>query len=727
MKKSFLRFTAAGSLLLTAVSPSAVLAETSSFFQYGEEELSVSQIAQYDSMAGEGGTEIMAYDAGSEKAFITNGAEAGLDIVSFSSLGSGQYQQLESRKRIQVSEFGLEQVDDITSVAAHPNEDLIALSVVSAPKTDPGYVVFLTKDGEYIKAVQAGALPDMVTFTPDGTKLLAANEGEPSDDYRVDPEGSISIIDIMEGSPAAEAKTLSFSEDKLDESVRTSSRGTVLQQLEPEYITITEDSRTAYAALQENNAIAEINLETETIDSVKGLGVKDHSVPGNELDGVENGSMEIETLPLLGLYMPDAIDTFTADGQTYIVTPNEGDARDYEAYSEEVEIGDIIDSIDLNADHYEGYTQEELDERIENGLLEKMEDTEITAENGEVDGTYEALYSYGARSFSIFDAETMDLVYDSGSEIEEITAEALPEHFNTNNDELEFNGRSDAKGPEPETTVTGEVDGTTYAFTALERFSAVMVYDITDPADASFVTMMSSRDFSEDIAGDVAPEGLTFISASDSSTGEALLAATHEMSGTIAVYELSGKTGENGSVFQDIDKDYWAYPHIKELQENGIVTGRTDGTFAPSEEVTRAQFAVMLSRALDLEQDSDRDGVFEDVPEWAADEVKAVYEAGIATGKTNGRFVPQDSITREQMAAMLVRAYEYQTGETAEAAEISYNDRDSISSYAHDSVEKAAGLEWMTGTGDGMFQPKEASTRAQAAKVISMLKHDLEE
>ncbi|MFZ4453162.1 choice-of-anchor I family protein [Salibacterium aidingense] len=727
MKKSFLRFTAAGSLLLTAVSPSAVLAETSSFFQYGEEELSVSQIARYDSMAGEGGTEIMAYDAGSEKAFITNGAEAGLDIVSFSTLGSGQYQQLESRKRIQVSEFGLEQVDDITSVAAHPNEDLIALSVVSAPKTDPGYVVFLTKDGEYIKAVQAGALPDMVTFTPDGTKLLAANEGEPSDDYRVDPEGSISIIDIMEGSPAAEAKTLSFSEDKLDESVRTSSRGTVLQQLEPEYITITEDSRTAYAALQENNAIAEINLETETIDSVKGLGVKDHSVPGNELDGVENGSMEIETLPLLGLYMPDAIDTFTADGQTYIVTPNEGDARDYEAYSEEVEIGDIIDSIDLNADHYEGYTQEELDERIENGLLEKMEDTEITAENGEVGGTYEALYSYGARSFSIFDAETMDLVYDSGSEIEEITAEALPEHFNTNNDELEFDGRSDAKGPEPETTVTGEVDGTTYAFTALERFSAVMVYDITDPADASFVTMISSRDFSEDIAGDVAPEGLTFISASDSSTGEALLAATHEMSGTIAVYELSEKTGENGSVFQDIDEDYWAYPHIKELQENGIVTGRADGTFAPSEEVTRAQFAVMLSRALDLEQDSDRDGVFEDVPEWAADEVKAVYEAGIATGKTNGRFFPQDPITREQMAAMLVRAYEYQTGETAEAAEISYNDRDSISSYAHDSVEKAAGLEWMTGTGDGMFQPKEASTRAQAAKVISMLKHDLEE
>ena len=255
---------------------------------------------------------------------------------------------------------------------------------------------------------------------------------------------------------------MTFKGVPLDEKVRVSSKGTTLQQLEPEFITVSDDSKRAYVSLQENNAIATVDLENDVIIDVKGLGFKDHSLPGNELDGKRNDKTEIENLPLLGIYMPDAIDTFTAGGKTYIVTPNEGDARDYEAYSEEASIGDIADQIQLNADHYEGYTQEELDQLVKDGLFDEMKKTNITTEMGKnEEGKFEALYSYGGRSFSIFDADTMELVYDSGSEFERITAEALPEYFNTTNDEIAYDKRSSAKGPEPETVVTGVIDDVT--------------------------------------------------------------------------------------------------------------------------------------------------------------------------------------------------------------------------------------------------------------------------
>ena len=553
LKHTFITSIAAAGLLFSSGQAYNVLAEDpSSFFQYKGGHLKVSQVGQYDSGAGEGGTEILAYDENLNRAFVTNGAESALDILSFKSLESGEFKTIESSKRVYLKDFGIENVNDITSVASHPTKDMIALSVVSNPKTDPGYVVLLTKDGEYLTKVQVGALPDMVTFTPDGTKLLSANEGEPNDDYSIDPEGTISIIDLTsildQENLASEtlkdltARTLTFEGVHLDENVRVNSKGSTLQQLEPEYISVSDDSKWAYVTLQENNAIATVNLETNTIIDVKGLGVKDHSLPGNELDGKRDGQTKIERLPLLGLYMPDAIDTFTVGNKTYIVTANEGDARDYDAYSEEASIKDIADRIQLNADNYGGYNQKQLDRLVERGLLDELAKTNITLENGlNEEGKYEALYSYGGRSFSIFDAETMELVYDSGNEFEEITAKALPNYFNTTNDEIDYDKRSSAKGPEPETAITGEVNGITYGFIALERTSGVMVYDLSNPKKPKFVTFISSRDFSEDVKGDVSPEGLHFIPAETSPTGKALLAATHEVSGTVAVYELDTK------------------------------------------------------------------------------------------------------------------------------------------------------------------------------------------
>lgn len=512
--------------------PASVTTTEPPLVNLNPENLSVSQIGRYDSGQGETGTEILAYDTERKLAFVTNGAVGGYDILSFAGLESGKFTAVDSEKRVVLADYGITEVKDITSIASHPTEDLIAITAVNDPKTDNGHIVFATKDGKYVKHVEVGALPDMVTFTPDGTKAIVANEGEPSDDYSADPEGSISIIDLK----TFEVKTLTFTEEMLDSKVRVDSQGTKLEQLEPEYITVSADSTTAYVSLQENNAIATVNLVTGTILDVKGLGVKDHSVVGNELDAIEDGKILIEKQPILSFFMPDAIDTFSVADQTYIVTPNEGDARDYDAYSEEKKLSKIGKAVKLKAEHYVGYTQDELDAFD----LTTLADYKVTIENGlSADGTsYEALYGYGGRSFSIFKADTMELVYDSGNDFETIIAENMPEQFNISNDKLTVDARSKAKGPEPETVVTGQIGEKTYAFIALERFSGIMVYDLSNPTAPEFVTLVSSRDFSADVAGDVAPEGLQFIPADKSPTGKALLAATNEMSGTVAVYEF---------------------------------------------------------------------------------------------------------------------------------------------------------------------------------------------
>ncbi|WP_456276263.1 choice-of-anchor I family protein [Bacillus sp. AK128] len=706
LKKSFVSVLTAG-VILSAGTPFNALADAPSFYQYEAGTLHLSQIAQYDSGVGEAGTEILAYDEKTHTAFVTNGAESAFDIVSFNSLETNQFQTISSNKRVYLKEFGIDSVKDITSVASHPTEDLVALSVVSKTKTDPGYIVFLTKKGEYITKVQVGSLPDMVTFTPDGKKVVVANEGEPADDYAVDPEGSISIIDIQDGVTKDKALShtlLKFTNDLLDERVRVSSKGTVAQQLEPEYVTVSSDSKIAYVSLQENNAIATVDLEKMKIVSVKGLGMKDHSVKGNELDAIENGEFKLEKQPLLGYYMPDAIDLLEVNGKTYILTPNEGDSRDYDGYSEEVSIGDIADKIKLNAENYAGYTQEELDQLVADGLLETLAGTDVTAENGLVNGVYESLHSYGARSFTIFDAANMELVFDSGSDFEKITNEAFPKYFNTDNDEIEMDKRSSAKGPEPESIVTGKVGNQTYAFIGLERISAIMVYDVTNPAKAKFVSMVSSRDFSEDIKGDVAPEGLRFIPAEKSPTGNALLAATHEMSGTVAVYEIARNTEEKLYSFKDVTENHWSYEYVKDLYNKELILGTSKTTFSPDHHITFGQISNILSRAF---------------PEYSSQDLTTLI---VAQGIIPAEEIRADKkITREQLATVLVYAYETVTGTKIEPSSFTYTDASLISDYAKVSVQKAHELEIMSGYADDTFHPENLATRAQAAKVISLL------
>lgn len=113
--------------------------------------------------------------------------------------------------------------------------------------------------------VEVGYLPDMLIFTPDGRRILVANEGE-----RVgiaDPEGSVSIIDVGRGIEKANVKTVSFRSyndrraELLAEGVRIfPDAATVAQDFEPEYISVSADGKTAWVTLQENNSIAILQI-----------------------------------------------------------------------------------------------------------------------------------------------------------------------------------------------------------------------------------------------------------------------------------------------------------------------------------------------------------------------------------------------------------------------------------------------------------------------------------
>jgi hypothetical protein len=235
------------------------------------------------------------------------------------------------------------------------------------------------------------------------------------------------------------------------------------------------------------------------------------------------------------MYQPDTIASFVADGKTWLVTANEGDSRDYKGFSEEARIA----KLKLDPAAFPNAAELQKDEAL--GRLKVT--TTLGDKNG--DGLHEELYVYSARSFSVWDAEGK-LVADTGAEIETILAERMPDQFNSNS---EKNGsaddRSDDKGPEPEGVAVGTVDGKPYAFVGLERVGGIMIHDLSTPAKPRFIDYVNTRDFKGDpkagTAGDLAPEGLVFISAEDSPIGKPLLVATFEVSGTTTVFEVVGR------------------------------------------------------------------------------------------------------------------------------------------------------------------------------------------
>ncbi|MGD9018717.1 MAG: choice-of-anchor I family protein [Desulfuromonadales bacterium] len=480
----------------------------------------------------EGAAEISAYDAATKRLFITNADANTLDVVSISNVN---FPALDFT--IDLSPYG----DGVNSVAV--KNGILAVAVEAKPKQDPGVVVFFDVDGQHLNTLTVGALPDMLTFTPDGEKILVANEGEPDDDYIKDPEGTVSIIDLSAGVANltnADVTTVGFTSFNGQdlEPIRIFGPGaTVAEDLEPEYIAVSGDSSTAWVTLQENNAIAVIDINAAAVTALVPLGTKDFNVIQNAIDASNrDGRINIKPWPVVGMYQPDSIAGYEVDGQTYLLIANEGDARDYDGYSEEARVED--EGTDFKVDPAAYPNIEDLKDEAALGRLN------ITTATGDFDGDgdIDLLHAYGGRSFSILNAAG-EMIYDSGSDFERIVALVNPENFNSTNDENDsFDNRSDDKGPEPEGLTVGLVDGRHYAFIGFERVGGIVVYDISNPIAPQFLQYINNRDFSGDAAsgtaGDLGPEGLLFISPDESPIKQPLLIVTNEVSGTTTIYRI---------------------------------------------------------------------------------------------------------------------------------------------------------------------------------------------
>lgn len=529
----------------TTTSLAAGQIETTEF--PGAMDITMSVVGHYDSGSGEGGTEIVAYAKKAMKMFVVNGEEKSLDIVDLSTLKNAPQQPLKAAMRIPLETLTKTGAKDLTSVAVAPDESFVAITLPADPKQSPGSLVLLDLNGGHIATYKTGALPDMVKITPDSKMILVANEGEPNDSYTIDPEGSVTIVDVTAGVAKGVITEVTFdNEGIIEPTVRKSNeKATYAQNLEPEYIDV--QGTMAYVVCQESNAVATLDLTTKKFVKVHSLGTKDYSVKGNELDPSDkDDAIAFGNYPVLGMYQPDGVDVVTIGGKTYLFTANEGDAQDYDGYSEEGRGADIADKVKLDAGNYAGYTQAELDALVADGLFEedKLGRLKITTANGKnAEGYYTALYGYGARSFAIFDVSDMSLVYDSGSHIERTMAKVKPAYFNTTDDKLAFDNRSDDKGPEPENVVVGTVGNTPYAFVGLERSGGIMVYDVADPTKPEFELYTTTRAYDDSMGGDLAPEGMTFVAAADSPTGKALLLVANEVSGTVVLYEVTERTG----------------------------------------------------------------------------------------------------------------------------------------------------------------------------------------
>lgn len=525
-------------------------------------------VGRWVSGSGLGGAEISAFDAKSKRMFVTNGATNRIDIVSIK----------DPKKPVLFGRINLAKkgVTGIQSVAT--KDGLVAIATqVSSDKAAPGKIFLADVNGKLISAapngIVVGSLPDSVHFSPNGQYIVSADEAEPTSycltngvlPTSTDPNGSVSIIDLS--APKLKATVVDFSEfnERKNALIYAGARvfgpnATVAQDLEPEYITISNDSQYAYVTLQENNAIATIDLTTKKVVGINGLGFKNFAQSG--LDASDKDSaVNIAPLNVFGMYQPDAIAQVTRGETTYLFTANEGDAREYPCLmggtstttleSEDVRFGkNAASSVDST-----------LKSDAVAGRLKVTPFTPASVAGAPVTGstTVSAAYSFGARSFSVWQASNnegvfpLTRVYDSGSSIEQYLSTARPAYFNSDWNTTTglinaVDARSPSKGPEPEGLAVGRAYGRTWMVLGLERDGGLMLYDVTNPAEPIFKSYLNTSNPTGNLlqstktkaaAGDVSPEGILFVSPQESPNGIAMVIVSYELSGTVGIYQFS--------------------------------------------------------------------------------------------------------------------------------------------------------------------------------------------
>ncbi|PTP59097.1 alkaline phosphatase [Vibrio splendidus] len=530
--------------------------------------------APFDTSAAE----IVSYDSCTDKLYVVNAQAQKVDVLSMNSASeptsSGSI-DLQSAAAASGVDIGV-----ANSVSTH--QGLVAVAIENADKQQNGIIALYRSDTlELITTYTAGALPDMVSFSKDGRYIASANEGEPNADYSIDPEGSVTLVDLSSGPLQATVTQIDFKafnqgqprHAELADKVRLSApNATVAQDLEPEYLTFADNGK-LYVALQENNALAAIDVASAQVDAILGLGGKPWDNAKLDASNKDKNIGNLQSYAMLeGLYMPDSITSYSVDGNTYIVTANEGDGREYGIKTTQ----EMCDEkgFEWDGDDYKGtenYTTEKdfciayvdevrgkkLDVDANHPLAGALKDNKQLARLKVIKprGTLAAdqkVQAFGSRSFSIWD-ESGELVFDSGDDFARIVLEQDPANFNSTNDNNQSgDDRSDDKGVEPEAIEVAEINGKHYAFVGLERQGGIMVYDVTQPKSASFISYLNNRDFTQPVctkvdedgdcdndiynskAGDLGPESIKYFTRS----GNHFIAVGNEVSGSTSVYRV---------------------------------------------------------------------------------------------------------------------------------------------------------------------------------------------
>ena len=522
--------------------------------------------------------EIVSYDSCTDKLYVVNAQAKKVDVLSMNADSSPN-----SEGSIDLQSAALASGINIgaaNSVSTH--QGLVAVAIENADKQQNGIIALYRSDTlDLITTYTTGALPDMVSFSKDGRYVASANEGEPNSDYTIDPEGSVTLVDLANGPMQAKVTQIDFKAfnqgqpryKELTDKVRISAlNATVAQDLEPEYLTFSDNGK-LYVALQENNALAAIDVATAEVDAILGLGGKPWDSAQLDASNKDKNIGNLQSYAMLeGLYMPDSITSYSVDGNTYIVTANEGDGREYGIKTTQKLCDDK--GFEWDGDDYQGtenYTTEKdfciayvdevrgkkLDIDANHPLAGALKDNKQLARLKVIkpQGTLAAdqkVQAFGSRSFSIWN-ESGELVFDSGDDFARIVLDQDPANFNSTNDNNQSgDDRSDDKGVEPEAIEVAEINGKHYAFIGLERQGGIMVYDVTQPKNAIFISYLNNRDFTQPVctkvdedgdcdndtynqkAGDLGPESIKYFTRS----GNHFIAVGNEVSGSTSVYRV---------------------------------------------------------------------------------------------------------------------------------------------------------------------------------------------
>ena len=710
-------------------------------FENGHSSLDLEKIAGYSAGAFhvDGGVmEIISYNTATGYAYAVNGQSGLLTVLPMSALQADASAVHLSGTDIDLKALTA-QADpsftygDMTSVAISPDGRMLAAALQSASYADAGRIALFQcgSDGSLTLQglVPVGVQPDMVTFA-DNTTVLSADEGEPRMGYTADttdPKGSVSVVDV----PSMTATVVDFTAFDSQRDALTA-KGVILKKgtapsvdLEPEYLAVCGNQ--VYVSLQEANAIAVLDLSTKRFTAIHSVGFEDYSITPVDIDK-KDGRYHPQTFDsLMGIRMPDGIAAFQSEGKTYLLTANEGDSREWGSYLNEDERNfkdgkDTSPTGAITADN--------------SGLSGKV----VFFLTGDYDGLdSQKDYLYGGRSFTLFQVthNGLEEVFTSADDFERLTAQYLPDSFNTSNDNNTADDRSGKKGPEAESVAVGSVDGKTYAFIALERTGGVMVYDITVPAQTKYVNYINSRDFTSIIpgseeykegdldkwvtGGDVAPEGFAFVSAQHSPTGQALLLTACEVSGTVAVYQLTpGAVQADSPAFSDVEASAWYHQAVTYVAQNGVMTGTGNNSFTPNLVMSRAMAAQVLYN-LAGRPEAPAQASYCDVPadSWFAPAVQWVTSTGLMKGYSPQQFAPNDPLTREQLAAILHRHTLSQGLHPRISLDLSaFADSSQVSAWAVDGMTWALEHGLFYGLGGGILAPRRPATRAETAAVL---------